>query len=280
MNYCSIEDLRRYLQFTPIKVNNDRIGVGDGVNTRFYTSYKPIIDPDYDGVVRDDVEVKVNGEVFQVLNVDSEEGCITLLDPPPTGLDVSASYSWHPVSDHELKVAIEAAEAEIDAECGRSFKESLREERIYLSYGNIITLQNTPVIRVESVIIESLSGEVIEELQPSMYECYSEPGVIRLKTYYAGKVSPPWYTPSTFYVRVRYLSGYSEIPGIVKQAALLLSSYHILSKISILYTTEPEYQGRISVVFKKPSEIFSRLEFLRGEVERIKKQLPKQIKVL
>lgn len=280
MNYCSIQDLRLYLQFTPIKIENDRIGIGDGVNTKFYTSYKPVVDPDYDEVVNDDVEVKVDGQVFQVLEVDCEEGCIYLVEPPPPGAQVLSSYSWHPISDQELRVAIEAAEAEIEAECGRSFKESFHEEIILLSHGNTLTLLNSPVIRVESVTIESLSGEVIEELQPSKYECYTDIGLIRLKTYYAGKPSPPWFTPSTFYVRIRYVAGYREVPGIVKQAALLLSSYHILSKISILYTTEPEYQGKISIVFKKPGEVFSRLEFLRNEIERIKKQLPKQVKVL
>lgn len=279
MNYCSIGDLRRYLQFTPIRVNDDIVGVGDGVKKVFHTSFRPIVDPDYDGEVGDDIEVRVGGEVFQVSSIDYDEGCITLSEPPATGLEVRVSYSWHPVSDHELKIAIEAAEAEIDSECGRSFKESLHEERIYLSHGNTISLLNAPIIKVESVIIESSSGEVIEELKPSMYECYPELGVIRLKKYYAGVVSPPWYIHSTFYVRVRYVSGYSEVPGIVKQAALLLSSYHVLSRISMLYTTEPEYQGRLSVVFKKPGEIFSRLEFLRSEVDRIKKQLPRQVKV-
>ncbi|MEM2068852.1 MAG: hypothetical protein QXY32_03885 [Nitrososphaerota archaeon] len=280
MSYCSVGDLRRFLQFTPIRVTDEKIGVGDGVTKEFHTLFKPIVDPDYDGVVIDDVEVKVGGLPVQVSSVDCDEGCISLLEPPPPGLDVTASYSWHPVSDHELKVAIDAAEGEIDSECGRSFKESLHEERVYLSHGNTISLLNTPVIRIESIIVESHNGEVLEELKPSMYECYPELGVIRLKKYCAGVVLPPWYVPTAFYVRVRYLSGYSEVPGIVKQAALLLSSYHVLSRISMLYTTEPEYQGRISMVFKKPGEIFSRLEFLRKEVERIKKNLPRQVKVL
>ena len=78
---------------------------------------------------------------------------------------------------------------------------------------------------------------------------------------------------------MRYVSGYQVIPEIVKQAATILAAYHVLNKINALLTAEPEYQGKIAIVFKSPRELTERLAFLREEVERLKRMLPRAMGV-
>jgi len=281
MKYASIKDLRTYLGFHPIKVENESLqGVVDGSNREFYTQNKPLVDFDYDGEVIDDVKVLVNGAEVTIESIDEEMGKIVLASAPEAGSTVVATYYWHPFGDSELQMIIEAAESEIDNECGRSFEAQERTERILMTRGNVFHVSYTPIISISEVVIEDISGEEIETLSSDKYEILvAGSGLVRLKEYYAGLTSPPWYLPSRFYVKITYTGGYQTIPSIIKQATILIASYHLLTKIAHLVTTEPDYRGKISVAFKKPQELTERLEYLRTEIERVKSKLPHAIGV-
>ena len=282
MKYVSIKDLRSYLGFHPIKVENQALqGVADGFNREFYTQNKPLVDFDYDGEIIDDVRVLVNGAEAAVESIDEEMGKIVLASAPSSGSTVEATYYWHPFGDSELRMAVEAAEAEIDNECGREFEAQERTERILMTRGNVFHVSYTPLVSVSEIVIENVAGEVVARLNPNEYQVISsDSGLIRLKNYYAGLTSPPWYLPSRFYVKITYTGGYQTIPGIVKQATILIAAYHLLTKIAHLVTSEPEYQGKIAVAFKKPEELTNRLEYLRSEIERIKSKLPHAVEVI
>ena len=71
-----------------------------------------------------------------------------------------------------------------------------------------------------------------------------------------------------------------NLANILKQATILIASYQLLTKIAHLITSAPDYQGKVSVAFKKPRELTERLEFLRSEVERVKSKLPHAIGVV
>lgn len=282
MKYASIKDLRTYLGFHPIKVEDEWLsGDVDGSNREFYTQNKPLVDFDYDGEVIDDVKVLVDGSEATIESIDKETGKIVLASAPASGSTVAATYYWHPFGDSELQMAIEAAESEIDNECGRNFEAQERTERILMTRGNIFHVSYPPIISISEIAVESISGETIKTLGSDDYQVLdSETGMIRLKEYYAGLTSPPWYLPSRFYVKITYTGGYQTIPSIVKQATILIASYHLLTKIAHLITAEPEYQGKIAVAFKKPSDLTDRLEFLRSEIERVKARLPHAIEVV
>lgn len=279
MKYASIRDLRVYLQFYPIKVEGEVLGVADGDNAVFHTASRPIVDPDYDGRIIDDVAVRVDGEPADISDIDPEVGRIVLRRPPPVGSKITCDYYWHPLGDQEISRAIEAAEHDIDNQCGRSFEVRTVSERIYVPLGNRFTVSYTPLLRVLSLEIEGPSGEVVERLGPGDY-VFQEDGLVILKRHCAGVPSPPWYLPSRFHVRITYEGGYAAIPGIVSQATVLLSSYYLLSKLSFMLTSEPEYQGKVAVAFKRAEDLTRRLEILRAEVERMIVRLPKRVAVV
>ena len=276
MKYATVRDLRGYLQFLPIKITDESLGIGDGVKKVFFTTYKPIVDFDYDNQIVDDVEVKVNGTPVVVQAVDELTGRIELQTAPPLNAGVTATYYWHPFSDSELKQAIETAEAEIDNECGRSFEKKEYVEKITMTRGNKFMVANTPLHSITYIKILGVMGDIIETLSVNDYT-YSETGIVELKKYYAGIPIKPWYLPLQFTVEIKYLGGYDTIPGIVSHATLLIASYQLLLKISHLMTIEPEYQGKVALAFKKPEEIVDRLEYLRSEIENIKRRLPHRV---
>ena len=276
MKYASVKDLRSYLGFYPIKVEGELLGRGDGSTRAFYTQYKPLVDFDYDGQIIDDVVVKVDGSPAEVEAVDELTGRIMLVEAPPQGAQVVVDYYWHPFGDRELQAAIEAAEAEIDNECGRSFEKKEHVERFLLTRGNKFAVTNTPLISVSYIRIYTPGLEFIEELPPSDY-IFSPNGIIELKKYYAGVPVKPWYLPLQILIEVKYVGGYDPIPAIVSHTATLIAAYHLLLKISSLMATEPEYQGKVALAFRKPEEITKRLEYLKAEIEDLKRKLPHRV---
>lgn len=277
MSYISLRELRIYTGFHPIKVENEAlIGPVDGVNTVFYTVNKPVVDFDYDGAVVDDVVAKVNGSPVAVASIDPERGMLTLASPPPSGSAVTADYYWHPFGDGELTQAIEAAEAEIHAVTGQRFSQQTYTERFYVTYGNEVQLTHRPVTSVYLVRVEDAAGNG-EDLASSDYVVDTSAGVVRLRKHFAGVIRPPWYTVSQFYVTVTYTAGYASIPNNIKLAALKLATYHLLQKTVTEIESEPEYQGKLVLVFKKPEDLLARLEQLRVECERVKALLPRRV---
>lgn len=278
MKYARVKDVRIFLGFYPIKVV-DEIPDGEvsGNNKIFYTKNKPLVDGDFDENI--DVEAKVNGEKVDV-TFDAGTGTLIFSSPPPAGAEIHVSYFWHPFSDEEIRQAIETAEIDIDNECGRSFEEKVVEEEIYMTTGNVLFLTHTPVAEIYEISIKNTQGEVVEFLSSSKYSLEPKTGRIMLFDWLAGMPVPPWYLPLKFYVYVRYRGGYKEPPALIKQITILTASKILLSKIAYMLTTEPEYQGKIAVAFKKPDEIVERFEALEAEIEKLKTKLPRRVSVI
>jgi len=276
MKYASIKDLRSYLGFHPIGVKGELLGSGDGSTRTFYTKYKPLVDFDYDGQILDDVTAKIDGEPAAIEAIDEATGKIVLQDAPSGGSQITVDYYWHPFGDRELQSVIEAAEAEIDNECARSFEKREYVERFLLTRGNTFAVGNTPLIEVKYIKVYTVGRELVEELKPGDY-IFSPNGIVELKKYCAGVPVKPWYLPLQLLIEIKYVGGYDPIPAIVSHTTILIAAYRLLLKISSLMATEPEYQDKITLAFKKPEEITKRLEYLRTEIENAKRILPHRV---
>jgi len=280
MKYLTLKEVRVFLGLLPIKVTDETLeGVVDGVNKIFYTKNKPIVDFDYDGQVIDDVSVKVNNVQASVSSLDVLTGKIELESPPAQESTITVDYYWHPFSDEELKNIIESVEDEIDNYCGRSFEQKTVRENILLTTGNVVHVSRPPIMSIISIKLYGMFGEPITTLTNDDYIVFNDEGKILLKKYQAGVPVPPWYIPSRFYVEIEYVSG-GNIPKIVKEATKIGVSLKILEKIGHMLTTQPEYQGKISVAFKTTKEVLERVESLRSEFEKIKSQLPRRVEIV
>ncbi len=262
MPYVSIRDVRMFNGWHPINVSNEGLS---GSGREYRTSKKPIVDYDYDGQVVDDVHID---EGYEVESVDADRGIITFTSAP-SGY-VTADYYWHPISDAEIQLAIAAAELEIKALTGINYEPHTAIEHHRLYYGDQLYMSE-PIISIIS-IIDKDSGRT---LSSSEYELLPN-GIVKLKTYYAGRVTSPWFLPSIYSFEVTYQAGYSEIPATVRHATLLIATYNILLRIARQISFSEDYSG-ISATFKSPEELNSRMEMLAKEIERVKASLPRRV---
>ncbi|MEM2003158.1 MAG: hypothetical protein QXQ37_00710 [Nitrososphaerota archaeon] len=278
MKYATLREIRLYLGFLPIKVTGESLGVGDNSTKVFYTKNKAIVDFDFDNQILDDVVVYINGSPANIDNVDAERGIITLANAPASGASVTADYYYHPIADSELISAVEQAEAEIDAICGQSFDIKQYSELHEVTTGDIIATFRTPIASIDAIRLETYDGKVIKTLSSDEYQVLDERnGIIRLR-HYAGLSSPPWYFPTTLYVRIIYNAGYSSIPVIVNEATKRLAAYIVMQKIVSMSAVAPEYQNKINLVFSRPEDLKIKLDEMRQEAFRIIKLLPKQVR--
>jgi len=272
MQYASIRDVRAYNRWYPIKIANEAVErVGDNV---FKTSRRPLVDGDMDSEVLDDIEVRVDGDVVEVIGVDAELGEITLAAPPPHGSTVEATYYWHPVGDAEIELAIKTASAEIEATTGMRFTQHTRTERIMITSGNEASTSH-PIIAVNQLKIYNQRGELIDE-NPEYDIVDREQGVIRLRRYQAGAARPPWYLPSIIQVEISYEAGFVEVPEQVRQACIILASYWLLVRIAGQLVYGEDYAGSVSIGFRT-DELTARINSLRREVEKVIERLPRRV---
>ncbi|MEM4591757.1 MAG: hypothetical protein QW555_08015 [Nitrososphaerota archaeon] len=272
MAYTGVRDIRVYNAWLPIQVSGDSLT--RRTDTVFQTSYFPVVDFDFDGQILDDITVYVNGSQVDVASLDAERGLITLINAPPNGATVTTDYYWHPISDSEIGLAISGAEAEIELLTGFKYSSETVTERHILFFGNEFRTRK-PIINVNEVKIYSILGTLIDT-QPQYIVVDNVLGLVRILNYRAGIPTRPYFLPAAYEVEITYQAGYSSVPDYIKNAVILFATYQILLKFQRLITFEKDYT-QISLTFKSPEEFARRLEFIRQEIERVKKQLPKRV---
>ncbi len=115
MGYCKIQSIREQCGFQ-YKERGENIGIGDGVNTIFYTNQKPIVDRTYsDTVTVADVKVYVNNLEVVVSAIDPEQGKLTLASAPANGAKVTCDYDWTNIEDTLLDKYHKEATSQIDS---------------------------------------------------------------------------------------------------------------------------------------------------------------------
>ena len=272
MHYITVKDVRIYNAWYPMKVSEEPVErISDDT---FRVSKRPIVDEDFDGVVEDDVIVKVDGNTAGVQRVDKERGEIILTSPAPQGSVVTATYYWHPVGDEEIGIAIETAEAEIEAITGIRFTQHVVTERVKLLSGQEVYLSQ-PIIGIEYVKLYNMQGVLVDS-SPSYEVVDSENGVVRIHGYRAGSSPPPWYLPSSFEVEVRYQAGYTKAPEDVRHASIVLATYWLLVRLCGQLVFGEDYGGLTSIGFKS-EEVIQRIKSLRNEVSRLLNTLPRRV---
>jgi len=92
-------------------------GAANGTNKVFTTTYKPLIDANYDDEVDPyDVTLYVNGVPVDVASVDATSGTITAITAPVSGDEVTADYRYTPVLDQYVQDVRDEAEDWINTE--------------------------------------------------------------------------------------------------------------------------------------------------------------------
>jgi hypothetical protein len=87
----------------------------DGTNKVFVTTYKPIIDSNYDDIVdASDVTLYVNGVPVPVGNVNPVTGAITAQTAPLVGATITADYMYSPIKDQTVCDVRQEAQTHID----------------------------------------------------------------------------------------------------------------------------------------------------------------------
>ncbi len=272
MRYTSIRDVRSFNGWYPIAVVGESASMLS--DTLIKTQRRPIVDFDWDGDLLDDVVVYVDGAQVGVASVDAERGEISLASPAPQGSVITCDYYWHPVGDGEISLAIEAAEAEIDATAGMRFDAHTRSERIKLHHGSELSL-SAPIISIQSVKVYDQRGALIDSA--AEYEVLdAESGLIRLLRHSAGRPAPPWYLTRSLEVEVSYTAGYQQVPESVRNAAILIASYWLALRVGGRIVFGDDYGEALSVGFSS-EDLSRRLRAMREEVERVKKSLPRRV---
>ncbi|MEM0445554.1 MAG: hypothetical protein QXW60_05335 [Nitrososphaerota archaeon] len=271
--YASIRDIRVYNEWLPIRVEAEKPAAVNG--TVLQLSKRPIVDYDFDGSVLDDVEVFVDGARVSPASVDADRGLVALAEPAPQGAEVSVSYFWHPIPDSEIELAISKASAEVELATGRRFTRYLSVERVVLGEGSRVKLGDR-IVQVESVKVYDSGGELIDPAAEFIVED-AEQGVIRLRRYIAGTPTGPLYLPSVIEVEVTYVAGYAETPQHIRQYTILAATYEVLLRFQRLLQVERSY-GEAALVVRAPEGLRERLEYLRDEVERFRRLLPKPVR--
>jgi len=269
MSYVSVGEVRGYNAWHPIPIYADKLI--ERSPTIFQTTHYPIVDFDFDGVIKDDIEVFVNGEPVDFELMDVERGLISF-SSPPVG-EVTANYYWHPISDSEIALAIASAEAEIELLTGFKYVPEEVTEKIKVFIGNEIKTSR-PIISISSVKIYSMIGTLVND-NPRVEIIDKEKGIVRILDYRAGIPTRPYFLPSAYEVEITYQAGYTTPPDYIKNAAVLFATYYILLKFQRMIVLNEDYT-QVSLTFKTPDEFTKRLNFIREEVERIRALLPKR----
>jgi hypothetical protein len=273
MTYVSVGEVRRYNAWSPIPVLGDSLARRDGL--LYQTTKYPLVDFDFDNVISDDVKVYVGGTPVSFTITDPERGLITL-SSAPTGA-VTADYYWHPIGDEEIRLAISSAVAEVELLTGFRYVPETVTERIKVFVGNELRT-GRPIISVSSVKIYSMAGTLVDD-GPRYEVVDAEKGVVRILDYRAGVPTRPYFLPSAYEVEITYQAGYPSTPDYIKNAVVLFATYYILLKFQRMIVLSEDYT-QVSLTFKSPAEFTERLEFIRGEVERIRALLPKRSRAI
>ena len=273
MAYATVRDIRVYNYWNPIQVTGDQL---KRVKPLIYeTSRKAIVDFDFDNIITDDVVVYVDSAPAQVAGIEAERGLVTLAQDPGPNATVTADYFYHPISDSEISLAIGAAEAEVDLLTGYRFAQYNAVERHTIYVGDEFRTR-APIISINSIKIYSRSGTLINS-NPQYIIVDKDIGLVRLVGYMAGIPVRPFFLPAQFDVEIDYVAGYSNVPDYIKEATILIATYHILLKMARRLNVAEDYT-QVSMAFATRDEFIQRLEFIRREVERVKALLPKQVR--
>ncbi|MEM4281508.1 MAG: hypothetical protein QW470_06225 [Candidatus Caldarchaeum sp.] len=271
MRYVSIRDVRVYNGWQPIEAIRQPLRRIDETNYR--TPHRPLVDADWDGTIIDDVETYLDGEIIEPEAIDPDQGIISIYPPPSENARVEASYSWHPVGDGEITLAVEAAEAEVEALTGTIYAPHPRIERITLHRGSLINLSE-PALNLLSVrIYDSAGNLVMDNADADILD--HQAGLVRLR-HSAGEPRPPWYLSHPLTVEVVYQAGYQQPPPTVRQAILTLASYWVLTRFQRSLSFAADYGGAVVAGFTS-EELESRLRQLREKVENVKRALPRRV---
>lgn len=271
--YASVRDIRVFNEWLPLRVEDDRPTVVGGSVLKL--SKRPVVDYDFDDSVLDDVEVRVDGEVFAISSVDAERGLVALSSTVPSGSTVTASYYWHPVSDSEIRLAVAKASAEVELVTGRRFLPYRAAERVIVTEGSRVRLRDR-IVSVDWVKVYDADGELLDGSAEFVVED-AEQGIIRLKRYSAGRPSGPLFLPTTLEIEVSYTAGYPETPEHIRQYTILAATYEVLLRFQRMLQVEGSY-GEVALTVKSPEGLRERLEYLKGEVERFRVMLPKPVR--
>jgi hypothetical protein len=273
MTYVSVGEVRRYNAWSPIPVLGDTLTRRDGL--LYQTTKYPLVDFDFDNVISDDVRVYDDGTPVSFTVTDPERGLITLASAPAGA--VTADYYWHPIGDAEIGLAIASAVAEVELLTGFRYVPETVTERIKVFVGNEIRTSR-PIISVSNVKIYSMGGTLVNDA-PRYEVIDAEKGVVRILDYLAGVPTRPYFLPSAYEVEITYQAGYTSPPDYIKNAVVLFATYYILLKFQRMIVLSEDYT-QVSLTFKSPEEFTRRLEFIRGEVERIRALLPKRSRAI
>ncbi|MEM1937954.1 MAG: hypothetical protein QXX49_07470 [Candidatus Caldarchaeum sp.] len=271
MRYVSIRDVRIHNGWQPIEVQKQLLKRVD--DTHYQTAFKPLVDADWDGTLMDDVAVFLNGDRIEPEAIDPDQGIISIYPPPSEDARVESSYFWHPIGDAEVQLAVEAAEAEVEALTGTVFKPHPRVERVVVRRGRAFNLSE-PVLQLLSVKIYDAAGNMLDD-DAEAEVVDPQTGLVRLAVS-AGEPQPPWYLTHPLEVEAVYQAGYSETPSTVKQAVLTLASYYVLARLQRSLSFAESYGG-VVVAGVAWDDLESRLSYLREEVERVRKALPRRV---
>lgn len=271
--YASVRDIRVYNEWLPIRVEAERPAAISG--TVLQLSKRPVVDYDFDGSVLDDVDILVDGAHVSPVSIDAERGLVALAEQIHQGAEVAASYYWHPVSDSEIELAVSKASAEVELVTGRRFTRYAAVERVVLSGGSRVKLRDR-IVSVESVRVYDSEGGLIDASAEFVVED-EEQGVIRLKRYAAGVPAGPLFLPSVLEVEVSFTAGYAETPEHIKQYTILAATYEVLLRFQRILQVERSY-GEAALVVRAPEGLRERLEYLREEIERFRRMLPKPVR--
>ncbi|MEO0157982.1 MAG: hypothetical protein ABIM59_04555 [candidate division WOR-3 bacterium] len=262
-----------YNDWLPIRVEAEQPeSVG---STVLRLSKRPVVDYDFDDSVLDDVEVYVDGAAASVASVDAERGLVALSEPVSTNSQVAVNYYWHPISDAEIRLAIAKASAEVELVAGRRFARYRTVERLILTEGSRVRLRDR-VVSVDWVRVYDAAGELVDDSAEYVVED-AEQGVLRLKRYSARDIAGPFFLPNILEVEVSYTAGYPETPEHIKQYTILAATYEVLLRFQRMLRVERSYD-EVALVVKSTEGLGERLAYLREEIERFRKLLPKPVR--
>lgn len=273
MAIVTVETLRSRLGLVPNSISDEELtGAIDEVNKDFYTKHRPIVDWDYDGEIKDDVTVKVDGSLATIESVDAAKGKITLTEAPTSGT-ATGSYYWSPLSDDELTEVIDSAQTEAENESAMDFEAADATYKETLLFGNEITLPHYPINSIAEVKVEGVA------LDTEDYEHDDENGIITLLDYEAGVPVRPYFEPTTYDVEVSYNHGWATPPGNVVRFVLLRAMQEALTTLNSKLAITEETDDRWVLEFSEET-VNERIDKLKEMADRLKETLPKQVSIV
>jgi len=256
----------------PVSVSDETLdGAIDGANKVFYSKHRPIVDWDYDGDIKDDVTVKVDGTPATVESVEPDKGEITLTTAP-TGETVTGSYYWSPLSDDEINEAIGSAQTEAENESSMAYEVADATYKETLTHGSDIFLPHYPINSISEV---KVAGTVLD---PEHYE-YDEDGIVTLLDFEAGKFTAPYFLPTQFDVEVSYNHGWEAPPANVKRFVMVRAMEEALTTLNTHLRITEEIENKYVVEFSEES-FDERIDKLRELAEYLKQTLPHRVSVI